>query len=213
MIDLKNEEWKLITNSTYAISSHGRVKRIAHKKFHNVNKTYYWSKDILLKSNNQNAKKYWRIRIKYLDGTSITESVHRLVAKEFVPNPDNKPQVNHIDGNKDNNHYSNQEWVTNEENMAHRYTVLKSFNHRKGSACNFSKLKEENIYEIKKLIDNKIPMTIIAKQFGVGHTTICEIKAGRSWSHLGLFKYKQRKSEKYNKEELGLRFSPTTTEK
>lgn len=50
-------------------------------------------------------------------GKSIT--VHRLVAQTFIPNPDNKPQVNHIDGNKENNTVSNLEWITNYDNMQH----------------------------------------------------------------------------------------------
>ncbi len=52
------------------------------------------------------------------------EYIHRMVAELYIPNPDNKPCVNHIDGNKLNNHYFNIEWVTLKENSQHSVNVL-----------------------------------------------------------------------------------------
>lgn len=54
-----------------------------------------------------------------------SQRLHRLVALTYIPNPLNKPHVNHKDGNKQNNHVSNLEWVTRSENMRHAFDVLK----------------------------------------------------------------------------------------
>ena len=66
---------------------------------------------------------YPQIRIR-LGGKERQYSVHRLVAEAFIPNPDNKPQVNHIDGNRQNPSADNLEWVTAKENSIHASEVL-----------------------------------------------------------------------------------------
>lgn len=62
---------------------------------------------------------YKRIRTVNLQNKKVTIAIHRLVAKTFLLNPENKPEVNHIDRNKSNNSVKNLEWVTRQENMQH----------------------------------------------------------------------------------------------
>ena len=62
----------------------------------------------------------------YKDGQKKNKSIHRLVAEEYVPNVEGKPQVDHIDGDKTNNHKDNLRWCTNEENQAFRDEQLNS---------------------------------------------------------------------------------------
>ncbi|MGL5456756.1 MAG: HNH endonuclease [Citrobacter telavivensis] len=56
-----------------------------------------------------------------IDGKRKQYKVHRLVAIQFLPNPEDKPQVNHKDGNPANNHKDNLEWTTARENINHKY--------------------------------------------------------------------------------------------
>lgn len=58
-----------------------------------------------------------------IKGKKVYKMVHRLVAETYIPNPQNKPFVNHIDGNTANNHYTNLEWTTNQENIQHAFSI------------------------------------------------------------------------------------------
>lgn len=87
----------------YQITSWGRVFNKKTERFVNQEET---------------EKGYLRVDLHNKDGRKHFK-VHRLVAGEFIPNPLDKPQVNHKDGNKKNNSVTNLEWVTNEENLAH----------------------------------------------------------------------------------------------
>lgn len=76
----------------------------------------------------ENRKNYLRVCLSK-QGVCKWKTVHRLVAETFIPNPDNKPQVNHIDGNKQNNNIQNLEWVTNKENC--RHAILNDIYHKR----------------------------------------------------------------------------------
>lgn len=109
---MKEEIWKSAPqNSNYQISNFGRIKNLYKKYGHKFSKIK--SEETILKLSVQNNG-YYSVSI---DNKSYL--IHRLVAEVFIPNPDNKPQVNHIDLNKLNNHVDNLEWVTPKENNAH----------------------------------------------------------------------------------------------
>lgn len=106
------------------------------------------------------------------DDKSKTLKVHRLVAKAFIPNPDNKPQVNHKDGNKLNYSIDNLEWCTAQENIRHAHELGLSV-HAKGYKAKDSRLTQGQrmqvvvMYAIEQLGQNDI-----ASRFNVSQATI-----------------------------------------
>ena len=97
---------KTIPNySKYKITENGDVYTFIKGKLH------------LMKT--QLTDRYKRIQLVRDDGAKKALTIHRLVAITYIPNPENKPQVNHIDGNKLNNHINNLEWCTQSENQLH----------------------------------------------------------------------------------------------
>lgn len=96
---------------------------------------------------------------------------HRLVAKLFIDNPENKPQVNHKDGDKTNNNVNNLEWVTNSENQKHAYQL--GLQKKKiGKSYKLNDRQINSILSAIKLGAKKIDM---AKLFGVSRYTIYRV--------------------------------------
>lgn len=113
------EIWKDIPNfeNLYQISNYGRLKSFRKNKNGRILK-------------NTNKKGGYFSIILYNKNCNLHTRIHRLVAQAFVPNPNNLPQVNHIDGNKQNNYYKNLEWCTSKQNFEHsKKTGLWKYNH------------------------------------------------------------------------------------
>ena len=136
--------------------------------------------EIINKHNNRlvkpqkNGKGYLRVSI----GKKLM-FVHRLVAQQYIPNPENKLQVNHKDGNKLNNCVDNLEWVTNQENRNH---AIKNDLHFYGDRCFWSKLTRQDVMFIRN--DNSHNITELSKMFNVARSTIRNIKTGKTWKQL-----------------------------
>ena len=103
------------------------------------------------------------------DGKAFNFSVHRMVAMAFIPNPENYQMVNHKDGNKNNNHVSNLEWVDGSQNQYHAVkTGLRK-----------SKLTKADVRNIKELIEQGESQESIAKRYNVSQMTISHVLAGK----------------------------------
>lgn len=110
-MDVK-ELWKPLSEyKGIEVSSIGRIRKAANKS----------RKERILTEFPKDRDGYCRCSVQKLDGTWTSQPVHRLVAKAFLSNEDNKSSVNHIDGDRSNNKVENLEWVTPKENVYHSF--------------------------------------------------------------------------------------------
>jgi len=161
-------QWKLIpgTNNYYA-SDDGVIKSVIGKRTKILSQ---WS----------DAKGYLRVKI-ILNSKSTGIAVHRLVALAFIPNPENKPQVNHKDGNKKNNSAQNLEWNTCAENVKHAWLNNLSIAFYGEDNPN-SKLTEGKAHAIRIIYAlNKATMKELGEIFKVSKATIAEIIYNKTW--------------------------------
>ena len=106
--------------------------------------------------------------------------LHRIVADNYISNPNNKPQVNHIDGNKVNNSISNLEWVTSSQNNFERCKRFKKSGKKHWKA----KLTTEQVIEIRKYFIEGKTYRWIAKIYKVSLSTLWAIKFRKIWTHV-----------------------------
>ena len=126
------------------------------------------------------AKGYPRVKIFDLNNKQKTVTRHRLVAEAFIPNPLNKPQVNHIDADKSNNCISNLEWVTNDENHSHKMRMGLN-NTPPGEASHRAKMSNEDALCI--YMDERDYLEI-SEEYGVSMASVYSIKGRRSWRYI-----------------------------
>lgn len=148
-IDEESEIWEKI-DTDYEVSNQGRIRhgnRILSGSLHNDGYIFVT-----------------------IHGKQIP--LHRLIATAFIPNTEQKPEVNHKDGNKQNNSLINLEWTTRKENQAH---AIRNGLQPKCTKTYTGKFTEEQREEIKALWDSGVSKREIAIKFGVSHTCINDI--------------------------------------
>lgn len=129
--------------------------------------------------------------LKQDDGKTRVWKAHRLVCTAWYENENNKPTVNHIDGDKLNNHYSNLEWATWSENNKHSFTMKLNGEHcysfeakerRRVGGINSSKKRRKLSFKTAEVIRDRISKGAkqkdLAIEYGVSRCTICEINKG-----------------------------------
>ena len=167
--DLPDEQWKPVVGfEGYAVSSYGRVKSFKQYRTGKIRKP------VLI-------GKYLCVSLSFC-GEEKFRTIHSLVAETFIPNPDNKPEVNHRVGCKFNCHVSNLEWATSSENRQH---AVKNGLQPLGVDRSDSKIKNEK--DIIYIRDNPDKLTLkqLAEKFGVDLTTISQIQLGKKYKSVG----------------------------
>jgi hypothetical protein len=142
----------------YFVSKEGKVYKNNKEKKLTLDKFYY--------TTNIMGKKYL---------------VHRLVAQSYIPNPENKKEVNHINGDKLDNRVENLEWVTRQENLFHRDKIIKTCIW--GEKASLSKLTNIQAEMIRKEYkETKLSYPKLAKKYGVNKSTIARIVRKETFS-------------------------------
>ena len=176
------EEWRDVyingTKTDYIISSYGNIID------NNGDTVKLYTKD--------GGYTYAYLKnIKLVPSHIKIRSVHRLVAEAFIPNPENKPTVNHEDGNKQNNHWWNLKWNTYSENIKHAFdnglnkTSSKHNRFPQGSEHYANVYTNDQIHDVCEMLgDPKITPTEIWKITGVPRDIISLIYKGKNWTHI-----------------------------
>jgi hypothetical protein len=185
--NMEKEIWKEIPGfeNLYEVSSLGMVRSLdkigyIKNQWGGITKRKQLGKKIKMSLGGK-ISQYLQVNL-WKDNIGKTVKIHKLVAIVFLPNPENKPCVNHINGITTDNRLENLEWCTHSENSIH--AVNTGLHRIKGEDNFMSKLKEVDILEIRKLKSMGIKQIEISKIFRVSKQHISDIVNNNVWRNI-----------------------------
>ena len=184
----EGEIWKDVEGyeGYYQISNCGRAKSL-DRVFDHKNKYNFLSqrrqKGRMLKQSFSRKKNGYLVVGFSKENIHDVRTVHSLVAKYFILNPENKPQVNHKTGDKTKNHYTLLEWSTALENTGHAVQSRLRENHIRGEGTYNHKISESQVRKIR-LEYKEGSAKALSKKYGVTESNILLIVKRKRWKHV-----------------------------
>lgn len=181
---MSKELWKPITGyeQFYEVSNLGKVRCVERLI---VMPTYTYIKKSKELTQFKDGRGYLHVKLYDGSGNPKSWTTHRLVALTFIPNPENKSSINHINGNKLDNRLENLEWCTHAENMKHA-SKLNSWDKSRyvGENNDLSKLTNEQVLTIREEYKNGVKRRELSNKFQTTFSNICNIVERKTWKHL-----------------------------
>ena len=180
-LNMPGEIWKQIPEyeGLYEISNFGRARSMPRVLLESRGHTRKYRSKIL--EGSMNDKGYRSVML-CKDFVQVLHTVARRVANAFIPNPENKAEVNHKSGDKLDNSVNNLEWMTHQENSLHRNAVLLK---NVGEAVHTAKMTSTQVIEIRKMrAETKLSCRAIGEKFGVNGAAVYAAVMRRSWKHI-----------------------------
>lgn len=181
---MENEIWKDVEefDNYYQISNYGRLRSKKRKINSSVQSCGYRYNNPKIMSPQNNGKGYLQYYVSF-NKKRVMKYAHRLVAKYFISNPENLPEVNHINGIKTDNRVENLEWVTIQENKNH---AVKNGLMASGENSTSAKITQLQVDVLRRLfkINPKFNREKAKEKMGVSSAQISRIIHGTRWKHL-----------------------------